>query len=157
MINGYSAGDPMDHSGEMVRCLEAVDVNGMRRLWDKVRPQFPLHDDAGMTIAIHLSRTQCEAVQFKLRAYSHAWLCERGLPSQLPDNLKPKAQRLYPIIASAVGIAVLSKYPTVKREVTNAMRHAVLEAEADGRLTDDPFVKSRMQEARAYIKKKLYG
>ena len=145
------------YADELVGYLEAVDVEGMRSLWGKVAPHMPLHDDAGMVTAIHMARTQTEAVRFKLRAYSHAWLMERGYPSLLPDELRPRAQRIYPVIASGVGIAVRSKYAEVKLAVEGAMRDAVLEAEAAGRLTDAPFVKARMSEARTLAVKKLFG
>jgi hypothetical protein len=82
---------------------------------------------------------------------------ERGYPSLLPDELRPRAQRIYPVIASGVGIAVRSKYREIKLAVEGAMRDAVLEAEAAGRLTDAPFVKARMSEARTLAVKKLFG
>jgi hypothetical protein len=142
---------------ELIACLEAVDVEGMRRLWGKVAPNFPTHDDAGMVAAIHLARTKSELVRFNLRAYSHAWLLDHGMPSLLPDELRPKAQRLYPTTAHAVGIAVTSQHDAVRNSITRVMQDAVLEAEADGRLTDSPFVRGRMQEARLKEKKKLFG
>jgi len=145
------------YANELVGYLEAVDVEGMRILWGNVAPHMPLHDDAGMVVAIHMARTQTEAVRFRLRAYSHAWLMERGYPSLLPDELRPKAQRIYPVIAPGVGIAVRSKYEEVKIAVERAMRDAVLEAEAAGRLTDAPFVRARMGEARRHAVKKLFG
>jgi len=145
------------YANELVGYLEAVDVEGMRILWSNVAPHMPLHDDAGMVVAIHMARTETKAVRFASRAYSHAWLMERGYPSLLPDELKPKAQRLYPVVASGVGIAVRSKYEEVRFAVEGAMRDAVLEAEAHGRLTDAPFVKARMSEARTYAVKKLFG
>jgi hypothetical protein len=110
-----------------------------------------------MVAAIHLARTKSEVVRFPYRAYSHQWLIERGYPSMLPDHLKPRAQRIFPITKSTVGISVNSKYPEVKEAVTSAMRNAVLEAEAMGRLSDDPFVRARMAEARQYVLKKLFG
>src|SRR3954464_6373047 len=133
---------------DLVACLETVDVEGMRRLWAKIAPQMPTHDDAGMIAAIHLARTKSEFIRFRLRAYSHAWLIDHGYPSLLPDELRPKAQRMYPVTSHAVGIAVTSKYEEVKITVTRAMSDAVLEAESAGRLTDDLFVKRRMMEAR---------
>jgi len=145
------------HPRELVACLEAVDVEGMRRLWAKVAPHFPRHDNAGMVAAIHLARTKSDLVRFKLRAYSHAWLIDHGYPSLLPDDLRPRAQRIYPVIASGVGIAVRSKYEEVRAAVERAMIDAVLCAEAEGRLTDAPFVKARMSEARSYAVKKLFG
>lgn len=142
---------------ELVDCLERIDVEAMRRLWAKVAPQMATHDDAGMLAAIHLARTKSELVRFKLRAYSHAWLIDHGYPSLLPDELRPKAQRIYPVTAHGVGIAVRSKYDEVRIAVAGAMQDAVLEAEADGRLTDSPFVKGRMMEARKRVVKKLFG
>jgi hypothetical protein len=144
-------------SRELIDCLERVDIHEMRRLWEKVSPQFPIHDDAGMRAAIHMARTKSEMVRFKLRAYSHAWLIDHGYPSLLPDELRPKAQRIYPVTAHAVGIAVQSKYDEVRATVTQAMQGAVLEAEADGRLADSPFVKDRMQDARMRALKQLFG
>jgi hypothetical protein len=155
--NGYRAGNPMDYSREMIGYLEAADVDGMRRLWRKIGAGYPQHDDRGTLIAIHMARTACEAVRFPYRAWSHAWLIDHGLPSQLPDELKPRAQRMHPVTQHAVGIAVKSKFPIVQTEVTKAMQGAVLEAEADGRLADSPHVRARMAEARAYIKRKLFG
>jgi hypothetical protein len=145
------------HANELAGYLEAVDVEGMRRLWRNVAPHMPLHDDAGMVVAIHMARTQTEAVRFRHRAYSHAWLMEHGYPSLLSDELKPRAHRIYPVISSGVGIAVRSKYAEVRCAVEGAMRDAVLNAEAAGRLTDAPFVKARMSEARTYAVKKLFG
>lgn len=129
----------------------------MRRLWHKLAPQMPMHDDAEMLAAMHLARTKSELVRFKLRAYSHAWLTERGYPSLLPDELRPKAHRYYPVTRLGVGIAVKSKYPEVVTTVTGAMSEAVLEAEADRRLADSPYVKARMMEARQRAIGKLFG
>jgi hypothetical protein len=42
-------------------------------------------------------------------------------------------------------------------EIRKVMEQAVLEADADGRLTDSPFVKLRVEEARAKERKKLFG
>jgi len=41
--------------------------------------------------------------------------------------------------------------------VQDAMSDAVLEAEADGKLLDTPFVRTRIQEARAKTFKQLLG
>lgn len=144
-------------SRDLINCLETMDVAGMRRLWAKLAPQMATHDDAGMVAAIHLARTKSELVRFKLRAYSHAWLLDRGYPSLLPDELRPKAHRMYPVISHMVGIAVKSQHEEVKITVTRAMQDAVLEAESDGRLTDSPFVKERMMEARERARKRLFG
>lgn len=146
-----------EHTRVMIDCLEKADVEGMRRLWREVAPKMPQHGDSDTLIKIHMTRTMTEAVGFKYRAYSHRWLVERGLPSYLPDDLKPKADRLYPVIAPTVGIMVNSKYPKLKAEIVRVMSDAVMEAEADGKLTEDDYVRSRMLAARADIKKKLMG
>jgi hypothetical protein len=85
-----------------------------------------------------------------MRAYSHSWLCERGLPSALPDHLKPKADRLYPRVVEAVGVSVKDlsgRRREYARRLEMAMADAVAEAYADGR-REPEFVKARMQEAR---------
>ncbi len=148
----------MIHSAEALRCVESLDFEGMRRLWPVVFPHLPApQSDADALARLHHARTQMGSIEFKRRAYSHAWLVDRGLPSGLPDNLRPKAERIYPVIVHAVGVAVKSKYEVVRREVRGAMNAAVFDAEAEGRLADAPFVKSRMAEARSVILKKLFG
>jgi hypothetical protein len=109
---------------------------------------------------MHRARTAAQSISLRARAYSHAWLCERGLPSGLPDELKPKAQRLYPVVALGVGISVNARNPLLRpamAEVRGAMEHAVLDAEAEGRLADAPFVKARMDEAREKTMRALFG
>jgi hypothetical protein len=111
-------------------------------------------------IAMHYQRTVSTTVGFKFRAYSHRWLTERGIPSMLPDELKPRAERMYPMIVSGVGIAVKAKNPLfqpIADEVRKAMEIAVREADADQRLTDVPFVRQRMREARERTYKELTG
>jgi hypothetical protein len=142
---------------ELVDCLERMDIEGVRRLWARVAPRMGSHDDVGMQAAIHLARTKSDLIRFKLRAYSHSWLIDHGYPSLLPDEMRPRAQRIYPVTSHGVGIAVKSKYDEVRITVAGAMQDAVLEAEADGRLTDAPFVKGRMMEARRRATKKLFG
>jgi hypothetical protein len=143
---------------ELINLLEQIDIKGLRLLWGGVAPNMPLPDtDEEMLTAIHLARTKSDLVRFRYRAYSHAWLSERGYPSLLPDELRPKAQRLYPVTTLGVGIAVKSKYDIVKTTLTQVMQDAVLEAEADGKLADSPHVKIRMMEARLRATKKLFG
>jgi hypothetical protein len=63
---------------------------------------------------LHVCRTVNEKADFKLRAYSHAWLIERSLPSQLPDHLKPRAERLYPRIVTAAAYSINFRSPFLK-------------------------------------------
>ena|SRR5690242_9128453 len=141
--------------------LEAGDVDGLRKAWLKAAPHLP--QPASREVAettMHYARTTGATISFEKRAYSHAWLTERSLPSGLPDNLRPKAERMYPRVASTVGISVNARSPFLQPivgEVREAMQDAVLEAEADGKLDDVQHVKARMAEARDKTYRALAG
>jgi hypothetical protein len=138
-------------------CLERLDVAGVRAIWATVAPHLPVPPTDELTlVAIHRARTQAESVRFPLRAYSHRWLEERGLPSGLPDALRPKAERMYPVVAEAVGISVTSSVPGLAKAVQGAMSEAVLDAYASGR-REPEFVKARMLDARDRVKRSLLG
>lgn len=142
----------MSHADAFRRCLIDCDVQGIRRLWAHIAGHLPQPStDREALTAIHHARTIAESMTLKLRAYSHRWLLDNGFPSGLPDRLKPSAERLYPRVVSAVGIAVMATSPRRKAEakaIERAMSDAVLEAYADGK-TDPAFVGQRMSEARA--------
>lgn len=150
----------MQHANEFRRCLVELDVAGIRRLWAFVSPHLPQPEsDKDALISLHMARTQSSLVELKLRAYSHRWLLDTGYPSGLPDELKPKAERLYPKLVGAVGIAVRASSEfmrPVAAEVQKAMSDAVAEAYADGR-EDPAFVQERMFEARSRVRRKLLG
>jgi hypothetical protein len=130
------------------RAIEDLDVALTRKIWAHVFPNMPQPgNDEDVLQKMHYARTLMP-MKFELRAYSHAWLSERALPSGLPDNLRPRAQRMYPITVKAVGISVNSKYEFVQKAISGAMQNAVLEAEGDGKLGDDAHVRRRMMEAR---------
>jgi hypothetical protein len=100
-------------------------------------------------------------IPFRLRAYSHRWCVDNGLPSQLPDELKPKAERIYPRIVDAVGIAVAAKSGDDGKAklgalVRESMEHAVLEAYADG-VKDPRLIQAMMMRARTRTFDKLLG
>lgn len=139
----------------MRRCLEQLDVQAVRRLWSHVAPSMPQPEsDSDALIALHHARTQSESIAVRLRAYSHRWLLDHGLPSGLPDGLKPRAERLYPKIVGAVGISVNSKYAVVRDEIRGAMTDVVENCYADGR-TSPEYIKPRMMEARRIAQKRL--
>ena len=143
------------------RCLEALDVADGFRVWKHTFPHLPApENDEGMLIMLHMARTQTKSLPFRLRAYSHAWLGERGLPSQLPDHLRRSAERIYPRVSAAVGISFKVSDPLLKPAydlVRGAMEGAVYEAEADGKLRDDAHVKTRMAEAKEREKRAVFG
>lgn len=145
---------PMGHEAEMRRCLEALDVEGVRRLWAHIAPQFAQCTDAEALAALHMARTAAESITLRLRAYSHRWLSDNGYPSALPDALRPKAERMYPKIVTAVGISVISKYRQVADEVGGAMRDVVENCYADGK-EDPEYIRPRMLEARQIARKRL--
>jgi hypothetical protein len=147
-----------EHAGAFRRIMEDLDVEAARRAWREVMPHLPpLGKDAAVLTMLHRARTQSDAMPLEKRAYSHRWLLDRGFPSGLPDALKPQAERLYPRVVEAVGISVNSRHPDVAAEVRGAMEKAVLEAHADGRISDTTFVTARMQEARKRTIKQLFG
>jgi len=143
-------------AAEMRRCLEALDIAGIRRLWRHAAPGMPQPEsDDDALIAIHIARTASETIDFKLRAYSHSWLAERDIPSQLPDSLRPRAERLYPRVAEAVGIAALIQRPYTP-VVQGVMRDAVAECYADGERCPK-VIRGLMMERRAREMKRLLG
>jgi hypothetical protein len=138
------------------QALETLDAALLRKIWAHVMPNMPQPaSDEDTLKSAHYARTLMDKMPFKLRAYSHQWLMERGLPSGLPDHLRPSAQRLYPVTVMAVGVAVKSKWEEVRLGIQSAMNNAVLEAEGDGKLGDSPHVKRRMSEARERERKAL--
>lgn len=142
------------------RCLEEVDVVGIRKLWAYVSPHLPQpQTDNDALVCIHHARTQTRSISTRLRFYSHRWLLDQGYPSGLPDELKPSAERMYPRVVDGVGISVNSKNPIMKpinNIVRGAMSDAVEEAYADKK-TDPVFVRARMNEARDKTVKQLVG
>jgi hypothetical protein len=137
--------------------LEAGDVRLCKKMWAAFNPHLPQPEDP--EAAMHMARTVAETVSFKARAYSHCWLTERGLPSQLPDRLKPSAERLYPRPVEAVGISVNCRNPWLKPamvEVREAMEAIVSDCYANGD-TNPLIVKPRMQEARERTMRQLFG
>ncbi len=121
------------------------------KIMTEVQPHIKIKSLAEAEAVMHRARTELVFVPFRARAYSHAWLCERNLPSALPDELRPKAERLYPRVAQIVGIAV--KMPKllheVAQEVESSMSSAVSGLAADGAdLSDRPLVHGQMFAAR---------
>lgn len=141
----------MNHSAELRRCLEDCDIVGIKRLWAHIAPHLPqpASDSDALTI-IHHARTQAQSIRLSLRFYSHSWLCERGMPSGLPNELRPRAEQIFPIKADAVGIAVRPMRESLRPAalaIRSAMEQAVLTTLGDG-VIDPVVIKDRMMEAR---------
>ncbi len=150
----------MDRRSHFQQLLNQGDVRGLCAAWAQLYPGMPQPEtDEQAEIAMHAARTQAESVTFRNRAYSHAWLRERSLPSQLPDILRPKAEQMHPVAVGAVGISVNTGNPflaPVVVEVRKAMEHAVEDAYANGD-TDPVLVSALMQDAQRKTYRKLLG
>ncbi len=148
----------MNHSAEFKRCLETCDVVAIRKLWQHIAPHLHQPSTDFETLAtIHCARTRSEWCSFRLRAYSHSWLIDHGFPSLLPDNLKSKAERLYPRIVEGVGISINygSNLLTVAgKMIQDEISNAVAELYADGD-TDVAIVKNRIKEVREVAIRRL--
>lgn len=140
--------------------LEAGDVDGLREAWARVAPHLPQPETREQAeITMHHARTGSEGVTFRARAYSHRWLTERAFPSALPDVLKPKAERMFPVVADAVGISVSARneiLQPVAQEIEQAMAVKVEEMYADGD-KDPSLVKSQIMDVRERTWRKLMG
>jgi hypothetical protein len=142
-----------DHSAEFRRCLVDCDVSTILKLWKHVFPSMPAPEtDEDALICIHMTRTATERLPFRFRAYSHRWLEERGVTqkcrSLLPDELKPKAERMYPRIVSAVGVCVASmgnRKTDYHHAVSTEMCHRIEDLYADG-IEDPVIVKANLKE-----------
>ena len=139
-------------NGAFRRALEDGDVSRLAELWRVCRPRLPQpRDDREARVMLHRARSEAESVTLAKRLYSHAWLAERGLPSGLPEELQPPAERRESVIVSAVGIAVKARSPEraeLAKEIEAAMAAAAAECHAYG-IIDRPRVSARMWEARA--------
>lgn len=150
----------MSAHSEFQRALAEGDVRLLRRIWRTVFPHLPEPKDAAEAEAtMHVARTAAESVPLKARAYSHRWCEERGLPSQLPDKLKPSAERMYPKIVEAVGIACKTSKDWLKPAmpiIEKAMTDVVEDAFASGE-RDPGLIRDRIQFARTDTMKRLFG
>jgi hypothetical protein len=135
------------------QALENLDIGLARKMWAHVMPHLPQpQSDGEALIGMHMARTAAKSITFTGRAYSHAWLVERGLPSQLPDRLRPRAERLCPRTVPAVGIAVQHRTP-----IALSIRRAMEEAVLDAGVADPPLTKRAILSARTKARRSLLG
>lgn len=151
----------MSAQSEMLAALESGDAKRCALITKVLYPHMPPpENDLAVDAAMHLARTDTPAISFRARAWSHRWLTERGLPSRLPDDLKPRAERLYPRVVEAVFVSANTNSPFLKpvaKLVQASMCDAVEEAAADGKLGDPGFVRARMEQARVRTFQQLLG
>ena len=150
------------HQGEMIRVLVDMDHEQYRELWKHLFPHFPSFDgqmNYYVLASMHMARTQMDPIPDKLRFYSHRWLLDNGFPSQLPDRLKPSAEKLYPVSEGSVGIALQTQSPImapILDQIVGAMSDAVMDCYANND-KEPVIVKKQMERARVKTTKKLVG
>ena len=134
-------------------CLDDGDVLRCKALWGKVYPHLPQPQDISEAeVVLHCARTAAESLRLEKRLYSHAWLDERGLRSALPDDLRPKTQRIHPVIFPAVGVSVKAMSSRADRREEAKLIEKVM-GDAAGELvqmgvTDRDRIVERMWKAR---------
>lgn len=150
---------PVGVQAQFRAALASGDVDLCQKLHNVLFPHVPATDRAGAETAMHMARSQAEWLPDRARCYSHAWLVERGLPSQLPDRLKPEAERLYPRIVEAVFVSANTNSAALKplaKIVQAEMCNVVEDCFANGD-RDPELVRSRMLDARARTVQQLLG
>ena len=131
------------------QALVELDVPAARAVWSNLAPHLPQSATDGEALAcLHMARTQSQTIASHHRYYSHRWLLDRGLPSQLPDRLRAPAERMYPRKVDAVGVAVRSQVPEIRTAIAGVMSDAVADCYANGD-RDPLIVKPQMLAARA--------
>lgn len=147
-------------SSDVRSALERIDIDAIRRLWAHVAPHLPQpKGDYGVQVMIHSARTQCRSIAFRYRAYSHQWLLANGLPSPLPDQERPRAERRDFQFAVGVGIAIKATTPlgrAVKPAVVRACGARAAELVGNGVL-DSTVLSREIQKTRARTLKALIG
>jgi hypothetical protein len=134
------------HAQEFRRCLIQMDVAGMMRLWAYVAPHLARQSPKHALISMHMARCEMKHIATRLKVYSQEWLIERGyqkvdgrwVSGVLPDE----------VISSAVGIAVRSSDPRVRKRIHRAMSDALENERARG-ATDPERQREAMLRARA--------
>ena len=146
-------------NNEFLAALIAGDVAAVRRIEAQVMPHLPPVSRSESEVSMHMVRTANERVPLKQRAYSYRWLQERGLPEQLPDRLKPAAERLYPRVAEAVGIAMSTSKKWLQpalNQVRGVMEAVVEDCFANGD-RDPELMRDRMMLARDDEMRRLFA
>lgn len=128
--------------------LAAGDAGWLRRFWRALFPHLPgPASDREAEATMHHARTQSASLLLAKRLYSHAWLEERGLPSALPDELRPERPERRIVRAVAVGVRSRRLPDADARELERVMAAAGGEAILAG-VTDDREISRAMWAAR---------
>lgn len=140
------------------RILLELDVGAMRALHRHLSPHLGSPgSDWDVLASMHLARTTLDSIPLKARHYSHFWLIDRNLPSQLPGHLLPKPDQVVPRIVEAVGVMVAASSPELQPaadRVRDVMNATIMDAYADSASPDPKKLQERMMDAR---RKELRG
>ena len=150
----------MIFSSALLSSLSDDDVKSFRQAWNLTAPGNPIKTDVEAELVFHVSRTKISKVRLKQRAYSHRWLTERGYPSDLPDELREKAERMYPTKVECVAICVAASSPfgvEMAKIIEKAMTDAVADVYASNKHPDDELVRERILHAKAAAEKAILG
>lgn len=149
------------HEAEAHRCIRDLDVAGYRRLWRHIAPHLPQPtDDKQAAAMLHHARTQSTKLPLKLRAYSHRYLLDHGLPSGLPDHMKPKAERLYPVVREMVGLSINYSAAFLKPaadEIRSTLEIEVLDAFSGTRTVDHSKLRAHLLDTKDRAQQQLIG
>jgi len=141
------------HGSEFRRCLLECDVGGLIALH---RAAYPHLKDIGASEALtslHMARVDAKSMPRKVKAYSTAWLKERGYEKS--GGRWDRSERLYTkVFAEAIGLSSSTlgghKLP-FNRQVERAMSDAAMNCIVKG-VTEPPMQKECILKARAKLR-----
>lgn len=128
-------------NAEFKRCLEYLDIEGIKKLWSEVFPHLPQpSSDSEVLHTLHLARVKANSIPLNLRLYSKQWLKEHSMSK----------------VVSGVGISVNAPAHRSEqaKEIHEAMQESVLSSIKSGISLEEESqeVHRRMQQARDKIK-----
>ena len=137
------------HSTEMRRCLIQADVAGITKLWAHIAPHLANQSAVDALTCLHMARVEAKYIPIKLKAYSLAFLDERGLRKIDGEWIQgpPKEKA----IAASVGLASKSKNPAFAKKIVQAMSDAVMNGLAKG-ITEPPMQRELILKAREKVR-----
>jgi hypothetical protein len=133
-------------ASEFRRCLIESDVAGAQSLWAKANPGLPRLDADQAITSLHMARIEAKSMPRSLKAYSLAWLAERGF--SMVDGQWVCGPVKRDGIAEAVGVASMSTDPHFSNRIVRAMNDALLNGMAKG-ITEPVMQRELMMAARA--------
>lgn len=146
----------MSARADFQRALRERDVPLLRRASAALFPEFPLPESEEEAIAqMHIARTMQSWMTLEERAYSHHWLVDRGLPTMLPPELRPGADRYRPEISKSVGVShatgkewLKDASPLIVQAMTRTVENNQDLIDKDPELLKDKILYARSDEFR---------